>query len=68
MAYNMYKQVGKIQTILEEKGFKKDIPIEQFIKSIMIFFGMKRRKAVEWPKTFQDVDLIVINDCKVNFK
>ena len=67
MAYNMYKQIGKIRESLTNKGYEKDIPIEIFGKELMLIFGMRKQKAVEWTNTFEEVTLIKIDDNKVNF-
>lgn len=67
MAYNMYKQMGKIKEALEEKGYSKDIPISIFGNELMLHFGMKKNTAIKWIKTFESVKLISIDDRKVNF-
>lgn len=63
----MYKQIGKIRESLNQKGYKKDIPIEIFDKELMLVFGMRKKKAIEWSKTFAEVDLIKVKDNVVNF-
>jgi hypothetical protein len=68
MAFNMYKQIAKIRTTLEEKGFTRDIPTEQFIKQLMLLFGMRKKKAIEWLHTYEDVNLIEIKDDVINFR
>ena len=67
MAYNMYKQISKIRESLIGKGYEKDIPLEIFGKELMLIFGMRKQKAIEWTNTFSDVSLIKIEDGKVNF-
>lgn len=65
----MYKQIGKVRESLIGKGYEKDIPIEIFGKELMLMFGMRKQKAVEWTHTFEEVNLIKIDDInnKVNF-
>ena len=69
MAYNMYKQIGKIRESLKGKSYEKDIPTEIFCKELMLMFGMRQKKAIEWMHTFETVNLIKIDDIKdvVNF-
>jgi len=67
MAYNMYKQIGKIRESLDTKGYSKDIPTEIFCKELMLIFGMRRKTAIEWTDTFEDVNLISVKMEKVNF-
>lgn len=67
MAYNMYKQIGKIRESLEGKGYIKDVPLEMFCRELMLIFGMRKKTAIEWANTFEDVKLININNNKVNF-
>ena len=58
----MYKQIGKIRESLNEKGHKKDIPIDVFCRELMLVFGMRKKTAIEWMHTFSDVDLIKIEN------
>ena len=67
MAYNMYKQIGKIREALESKGYKKDVPLNVFCTELMLIFGMRQQKAIEWSHTFEIVKLIKIEDDIVNF-
>ena len=67
MAYNMYKQISKIRESLKNKSYEKDIPTEIFCKELMLVFGMRKQKAVEWTNTFTEVNLIRVEDGKVNF-
>lgn len=62
MAYNMYKQISKIRESLEDKEYKKDIPLEIFGRELMLMFGMRKKTAIEWTQTFEDVNLIKINN------
>jgi len=68
MAYNMYKQIGKVRESLKAKEYEKDIPVDVFFKELMLLFGMRRRKAVEWTSIFCDVDLIEVKGSVLNFK
>lgn len=69
MAYNMYKQIGKIRESLKNKSYEKNIPTEVFCKEFMLMFGMKQKTAVGWMHTFEMVNLIKIDDVNdvVNF-
>jgi len=68
MAYNLYKQVDKVKESLEEKGYKKDIPMVVFRNEIMVMFGMKNLTAVEWIRNFDRVKLIKVDKAgRVNF-
>ena len=67
MAYNMYKQIGKIRESLKDKEYEKNIPLDIFCRELMLVFGMRKKKAVEWSHTFEDVGLIKIEDDTVNF-
>lgn len=69
MAYNMYKQIGKIRESLKDKGYEKNIPDEVFCKELMLMFGMKQKTATAWLHTFETVSLIKIDyaDNTVNF-
>lgn len=67
MAYNMYKQIDKIKETLLNQGYKKDIPIDKFGSVMMILFGMKKNTAIKWLRTFESLNLIKIDDRKVNF-
>ena len=67
MAYNMYKQIGKIRESLENKGYKKDVPLEIFCRELMLIFGMRKNTAIKWSCTFEDVELIKISNNMVNF-
>lgn len=66
MAYNMYKQIGKVRESLINKGYKKDIPLEIFCRELMLMFGMRKKKAIEWTNTFEDVNLIKVENNIVN--
>ena len=67
MAYNMYKQIGKIRESLKEKGYEKNIPSDVFCRELMLTFGMRKKKAIEWAHTFEDVQLIKVEDGTVVF-
>jgi hypothetical protein len=68
MAYNMYNQVGKVRMSLKAKGFEVDVPVDVFFKELMILFGMRKRKAVEWTSIFCDVGLVCVESNVLNFK
>jgi len=67
MAYNMYKQIGKIRESLKNKGYEKNITLEIFCTELMLIFGMRQQKAIEWSHTFEIVKLIKIEDDTVTF-
>ena len=67
MAYNMYKQISKIRESLETKEYKKDIPLEIFGRELMLMFGMRKKKAIEWIYIFEDVNLIKIENECINY-
>ena len=67
MAYNMYKQIGKIRESLEDKGYEKNISLEIFCRELMLIFGMRKKKAIEWLHTFEDVGLIKVEDDTIVF-
>lgn len=68
MAFNMYKRIGRIQTILEAQGHTEDIPYEVFGRALMLECGMKKRTAGEWIKNFLEVGIITMTkDRRINF-
>lgn len=63
----MYKQIGKIRESLKNKGYEKNIPLDIFCRELMLIFGMRKKKAIEWSHTFEDVQLVKIEDNTVVF-
>lgn len=66
---NLYTRIGNIQTLCEAQGFQKDIPYEIFGKALMLEYGMKKRTAGEWIRSFIEVGLITMDEQRrINFK
>lgn len=67
MAMNLNKQIKKIRESLENKKYKKDIPLEVFKKELMILYGMRRKKVNEWTVNYEFLGFITIKEGFVNF-
>ena len=67
MAMNLNKQIKKIRESLENKKYKKDIPLEVFKKELMILYGMRRKKVNEWTVNYEFLSFITIKEGFVNF-
>ena len=67
MAMNLNKQIKKIRESLENKKYKKDIPLEFFKKELMILYGMRRKKVNEWTVNYEFLGFITIKEGFVNF-
>ena len=68
MGYNIYKQIPKIKEQTKNFGYEKDIPINIFLKSVMILFGMKRKTAEKWFHYFIENGIINVSDDElINF-
>lgn len=65
---NLYTRIGRIQTICENEGFTENIPYEVFGRALMIEYGMKKRTAGEWIRSFVEVGLVTMDEQRrINF-
>lgn len=60
--------IKEIKSSLENKGYKKDIPLDIFRSEFMIISGYSKKKVIEWVDNFKICKLIIIKDDKVNFQ
>lgn len=67
MGFNMFKEIPKIKANLWDRGYKKNIPVDELVKTIMVEYGMKRETVAKWLKYFKENKIIVVNGSKVNF-
>ena len=58
MGFNAYKEFEKIKKSLVEKGYSKEVPIEEFGKEIMLDLGCSRKRAIQWIRNFEIVGFI----------
>ena len=58
----MYKQINNIVKVLEEDGYKKNIPKSVFCKKLMVLYGMKKGTAITWLNNFLTVGYVSIDD------
>jgi hypothetical protein len=68
MGFNPKKELLKIKSNLETKGYKKNIPIDVFGVEIMLVLGAGKNKTVQWIANFETMGLITKNDNKISFR
>lgn len=68
MAKSLTTWINEIKNHLQNKGLKKDIPLNDFYSAFMILSGYNQRKIIEWTDNFKMVGLIKIEDERVNFE
>jgi len=52
---------------LEERGLKKNIPLQLFYTEFMLQSGYGKKKILEWTENFKILKLITVVDGEVNF-
>lgn len=67
MAKSLSTYVKELKTNLENKGYKKDIPLDVFRSEFMIVSGYNRKKVIEWVDNLKLCKLITVKDDLVNF-
>jgi len=69
MGYNIYKQMNHFKNDLEKKrGNLKNLTKNEFGKALMLYFGMRKKTAVEWIDNFVEVGIISIDNGFVKFQ
>ena len=68
MPKNLNNWINDLEASLEQKGYKKDIPLDVFRSEFMILSGYNKNNVIKWVDNFKICKLISINDDKVNFQ
>jgi len=67
MGFNIYKEIPKIKKYCKDQGYSKNIPDDDFGRSLMILFGMKKETVRKWVNYFEENKIIKFDGKKVNF-
>ena len=60
--------INKIKEALKSKGYTKDIPSAAWSNEFMIQTGYSHKKIKYWTKNFIEMNLILYDNDKINFK